>query len=459
MKTLYGISKIDILYAQNKLEKQKEFLKSNSFLSSSGEFRTLLDISMSANLSKNYYSEVTNRVNTISNISRDNGYIPIFLTVTLNGCFRDALKGDFSRFKSKDLRYIPYYYKENNTINKPFLTIKDLVHILNYQFNLFNSRFSSKFKCVDRYYIRVFEPHKKDGVPHIHCLFYAPKHTIDYLFQIYKDIFNAPQNLKQNSLTSEQIKNGEINGFQWSLHNPTGYVMKYITKTFLNLEKDEELDYLSSWYLKYKVRRILTSRTPIPLWVYRKINFIRGLRDFSTLSYLKLDEEDCVIEWSFEKDYIFISIPQTFEELIYEKGHLLYYKFGKLKAEYINQSKNYQRQRPKPTKPSKKDKIYHKAINRNMAMSQKELQHYHRYDNVKDKNYYTMSDFELMQEYFYATNPQSDFNNPLKLAILENEMLDRGLDNFTKNQEIHNLNNSDELYYDFIDQEKMFLDF
>ena len=78
---------------------------------------------------------------------------------------------------------------------------------------------------------------------------------------------------------------------------------------------------------------------------------------------------------------------------------------------------------------------------------------------LRIKIYYTMTDFEITQEYFYATNPQSDFNNPLKLAILENEMLYRGLDNFTKNQEIHNLNNFDELYYDFIDQEKMFLDF
>ncbi|GKH60680.1 hypothetical protein CE91St25_10160 [Campylobacter ureolyticus] len=43
-------------------------------------------------------------------------------------------------------------------------------------------------------------------------------------------------------------------------------------------------------------------------------------------------------------------------------------------------------QRLKPTKPGKQDKIYHKAVNRNMAMSKKELQHYHRYDNVKDKN-------------------------------------------------------------------------
>lgn len=70
-----------------------------------------------------------------------------------------------------------------------------------------------------------------------------------------------------------------------------------------------------------------------------------------------------------------------------------------------------------------------------------------------------MSDLELINTYLTSKNPTNNFNNPLKFAILENEMLDRGLDNFTGSHIKHNLNNSDELFLKFIDEEKMFLDF
>ncbi|EJI3902140.1 hypothetical protein ND216_001746, partial [Campylobacter jejuni] len=183
---------------------------------------------------------------------------------------------------------------------------------------------------INKYYIRCFEPHKKDGVPHIHALLYIPRYAFDYIFKTYKDIFNAPQNLKQgNKLTQEQVLNGEINGFQWSLNNPTGYIMKYIYKTFINFNKRQDLDFLSAWYVKYKVRRFLSSKMPVPLWIYKKVNFFK--KDLYHLCKL-IDNPDYLIEWSFEKDYfIFFSDD---EEIEYNQGYLTYKYKGRLLYEY-----------------------------------------------------------------------------------------------------------------------------
>ena len=335
---MYGISEFDLLQCQDKLEKQKEYLLSQGYVNSLGECKTLLDCSMAANFSGNYYAEISNRVNTMASFSIDLQQKPVFLTITLNGCFRGALHGDYSKFKAKDMKFLPTQIKHKIKQGLS-LTIKDLVIILNHQWNLFIMRYNRKFKGVERSYIRCFEPHKKDGVPHIHALFYVPGYTIDYMLKIYKDLFNAPQNLKTNAITPEQARNGEINGFQTSINNPSGYVMKYIQKTFINLKETEELDDLSAWYVKHKVRRFLSSRTKVPLWVYRKINFISDMQDFYHLNDHKNDD-DAILEWNYLDQYIYIKFPKLREELIYLDGSLEYYRYGKLLHTYSSQAES-----------------------------------------------------------------------------------------------------------------------
>ena len=58
------------------------------------------------------------------------------------------------------------------------------------------------------------------------------------------------------------------------------------------------------------------------------------MRDLGNLNILK-DFDNTLIEWDYKSQSIFMSIPYTSEELIYEDGHLLYYVCGRLVHEYV----------------------------------------------------------------------------------------------------------------------------
>ena len=427
---MYGISKLDLIIAQDKLDAQRNYLLSQGFVNALGECRNFLDISMSANFSLKYYAEVANRVNTIASFSIDYEQSPVFLTITLNGCFRNALRGDYSKFTALDRKYLPDYLK-SKVREGIKMSIRDLVAILNHQWRLYFRRFNAKFRGIDYSYIRCFEPHKKDGVPHIHALFYVPAHVIPYMLKIYKDLFNAPQNLRTNAITPEQAKNGEINGFQTSIYNPSGYVMKYIQKTFINLNETQNLDELSAWYVKYKVRRFISSRSKVPLWVYRKINFISSFQDFYHLCDIKNDE-DSVIEWDYLSNYIYINMPRRKESLIYDNGKLEHYICGRLMNSYDLQkpkfeSSSYRVDGKCPTSDDINDQVERKRFNEWL-------------DFVfykKNKPASRMKDYELVA-YYQSLDKQNC--NIQHLAYIENLMIDRNLELFVKTDVKHDLN-------------------
>ena len=436
---MFGVSELDRIKCQEKLEKQRAYMRGFSFVNNLGEIKTLLDCSMSANLSRKYYAEVANRVNTFGSFAIDYAQRPVFLTITLNGCFRGALTGDYFKFKDKDMKFLPteVKYKAKNGVA---LTIGDLCAALNHQWRVFFRRFTAKFK-VDYSYIRCFEPHKKDGVPHIHALLFVPGYTIDFLRRIYKDIFYAPQNLRVDAISREQIANGEINGFQTSINNPAGYVMKYIQKTFINLEKTRELDDLSAWYVKHKVRRFLSSRNNVPLWVYRKINFIATMQDFYHLNNFKNDDNN-VLEWDKQSDYIYINIPERKEVIIYDNGKLEHYVCDRLINSYDRKKppKNITFQTIKPDLDAWVDAWYVREgekIKREAMKNRKEFK----------KPPLWMKNYEL---YNYYSRLDKANCNIQHLAYVENIMLDRGLNSFTKRNTKHDLNNPD--LEDFIER-------
>lgn len=441
---MFGISHFDIVCANEKIKAQREYMLNVSFVNQLGKVRSLLDCSMSANLSKKYYAEVSNRMNTLSSFSLLYDQRPVFLTITLNGCFRDALKGDYSRFKSVDFKYIPQIIKMRMK-NGEALEIRDLVQILNHQWNLLIMRFCKRFKDVERSYVRCFEPHKKDGVPHIHALFYMPAHTISYLFDAYKDLFYAPQNLRTDAITPQQARNGEINGFQWSIDNPTGYVMKYIQKTFVNLYETQELDELATWYIKHKVRRFITSRTKVPLWVYRRINFIASMRDFYHLCNFKNNGEN-IIEWDFKDKFIHIFLPDRDERIILENDTLTHTINDKVVNVYVKE---------KPPKIQKSE--YNltskcpESIDLTISRVLREIEVFRREvakarGDIKKPPLW-MSNYEL---YTYYSQLDKAKCNIQHLAYVENIMLDRGLNSFTRKNEKHDLNAPD--LEDFIER-------
>ena len=129
----YGVSDDDLKEAKNKLVLQSKWLESQEYISDvTGELRTFLDFTMSANHSKKYYAEVWNRTNTISDFMLNHNHRIAFLTITLNGCFRRALNGDYSRFKSQDEKKLrPEFFEKK--LNCEPCSVKDLVDLLNYQ--------------------------------------------------------------------------------------------------------------------------------------------------------------------------------------------------------------------------------------------------------------------------------------------------------------------------------------
>ena len=96
-----------------KHEVQRDYLDNHNFTTATGQVKSLLDVSFSANHSKRYYSEIINKINTINDIiaMEETQYQSIFITVTLDGYFRDFLKGNFSRLPTCNLNLPLYFFK------------------------------------------------------------------------------------------------------------------------------------------------------------------------------------------------------------------------------------------------------------------------------------------------------------------------------------------------------------
>lgn len=342
---MYGLKEKDLKQIQKKHEVQRDYLDNHNFVTQSGQVKSLLDVSFSANHSKRYYSEIINKINTINDIiaTEEIEYQSIFITVTLDGFFRDFLKGNFDRFLKKS-----YSDKELNEIipnndrfgnlrdkikNKEKFTIKDLYNILNFQLYRFQS--SGQYRKIKKdgykaHYIRVCEPHKKDGVPHLHLMLYVPKQYLESLKKTYITYFPAPQNVKPLNKSND----GQLNGFQWEIKSAPAYILKYIFKSFLDVENENELDYLQAWYIKHRILRVVTSHSLVPAWVYRKIAPLE--KDWHYITDIR---NNFISEWSKEDDYIRLEDEYN-RTLEYNKGiYKLYYKdrvikeFGTLKED------------------------------------------------------------------------------------------------------------------------------
>ena len=318
MSINYGLTLEDLNYTKDKVSKQRDFMKENGFTTSTGQFKTLLDISFSANHSERYYSQILNKVHTLDsyNLAIDN--VPVFMTATLDAPFHEMTEGKFDKFfnkynvhkeivkkKSGDtyLEYEEYviYSKQTGEVikhlvpnndrygyilqrimDRKFLSIKDLYKILSFQMHGFQKSYI--FKKIKKNgdevsYLRVTEP-MKSGVPHFHMLLYTDIKYMKPLYDSFHKYFSAPRNCaaltyKENKrICTKPLEDGtkETQGFQWDINSATGYVLKYVLKSFRNVKDDEDIDYLQAWYINHRIPRIITSHTLVPQWVFNKIS-------------------------------------------------------------------------------------------------------------------------------------------------------------------------------------------
>jgi len=276
----YGLTSSDLEAARKKIAKQKNYLESFKFLNASGDEKSLLDYSFSPNLSKRYFPMILNKVRTFTDQASEQDLTPVFLTATLDGFFRDFMRGDYSRWtektRQKYIKHIPNndrngHYLDYIDERKHKLTPRDLYKILSHQIHRFNRSKTLqdiRQKHGENYMsIRVTEPHK-DGVPHIHILMYLPERFIPKLYLEFHKFFPAPQNAKKINWREDGRKAIEVfpghyetKGFQTEIRSPVGYILKYILKSFTNIINGDELDYLQAWYVHYKISRIITTHS------------------------------------------------------------------------------------------------------------------------------------------------------------------------------------------------------
>ena len=97
----YGLTKYDLLMARDKIKQQQIFLEQNEFVTANGEVKKLIDVSFGANHSYRYYAQLANKINTMEMLAFNQQLESCFLTMTLDGFYRDLLKADYSRLNEK----------------------------------------------------------------------------------------------------------------------------------------------------------------------------------------------------------------------------------------------------------------------------------------------------------------------------------------------------------------------
>lgn len=373
-KIKYGLTSTDLLSAQTKIKKQKDWLQSQFFISqTTGEIKSLFDVSMSANHSTRYYAQLLNKVKTMDTYASTFGLSPVFLTATLDAPFHEMLFGKFDKFYSKykivDGKIydratgkrvrglVPnddrFGYILDDIISRKKLSIRDLYKILSFQMHRFSMSRAVKQipKNGDEYvYIRVTEP-MKSGVPHYHMLMYVKPQYFRPLYDAFHRHFSAPRNkaplsMKENGrICTKPLDDGtkETQGFQWDIHSATGYVLKYALKSFVNVNEGKQVDYLQAWYIHHKIPRIITSHTLIPQWVYRKISFL--IPNWFRLSeirrnYRLLQKDGYYFESDSEQDFFQIS-GYNERTIRYDSGLLQIFHNGKLLKEFGEKKEKY----------------------------------------------------------------------------------------------------------------------
>jgi len=360
MKT-YGLTHKDLEDAKFKIKKQKAYLESFEFFKKdTGEIKTLLDYSYSANLSKRYYARILNRVHTFVSLGISNELTPVFLTVTLDGFFRDMMRGDYTRFFTPDIFYkyqkhIPNNFRNGHyldyiiegsysdidtkkTFGKP-LTPKDLYKILSHQMHRFTR--SKTLQDIRQKYdqdymmLRVTEPHK-DGVPHFHILLYIPGVFMEDVYKEFHKFFPAPRNakkvnIKDNGRIAQPIVTNsqffETQGFQTEIRSAPAYILKYILKSFRNLIEERELDYLQAWYIHNKIPRIIMTHSLLSQEAFHHFSLIEN--DWFYLTNIKKN----FLSYSDSLFQTFV-LQNERRRYLYKNGLYQYYVDGKLLKEF-----------------------------------------------------------------------------------------------------------------------------
>jgi len=445
---MFGLDENDLNTIQNKIDNQKKYLLSNYFTTSSGQVKNLLDVSFSANHSVRYYAQLSNKIDTMTCTAISQCLEPCFLTMTLDGYFRDLHQGDYKRFdmlSGEDmeiaLKSVPKSDVLGNVRKKiedrEALSIKDLYNILNHQTKQFLQSYAFKKLRKDKkkyMYIRTVEPHK-DGVPHFHMMLYIPAGHIEQFKKDFIKSYPAPRNKKPKA-------------FQTDIVNGTNYIMKYILKSFMDVKSQKKIDYIQAWYVKYRIMRCVTSRALVPQWVYQKAYAFE--RDWYHLTE-QLNDPLCDVEWSREDNYFNFKCAYSGRELVYQYGlyqviynDIVIKEMGEVR-EKKDKVKVYEKTPTTWTKnPPSPSPIYERTTTNYSGQYDKLIGYYYQGKNIMLKDSISPQYKSNEDLLYYFSTLDIDSCNLQHYMYIRNSLIDRGLINeFTEQK--YNLQIHDEI--------------
>lgn len=316
----FGLTYDDLQSVKDKIKRQRDYLEKETFITDTGAVMSLLDVSYSANHSERYFARLLNKVNTFVSFNIDKDRVPIFMTITLDGYFRDFLRGNYNRIEKVNFQSIPnndrHGYIQDKIIARERLTVSDLYQVVNFQFHRFLMSYRMKQLKKEYSYARVAEPHKKDGVPHFHVLLYLPQDAITKVKKEFEKFFPAPQNHKK-------LNEKDTYGFQTEIRSASGYILKYILKAFRNVIDDKEPDYLDAWYVHNRIPRLIMTHTLVSQDLYHKIAILDD--DWYYLSQLSIFRDT---------SRQFAILEDNERKIIVEYKHVMIYNQNRLVREY-----------------------------------------------------------------------------------------------------------------------------
>lgn len=327
---MYGINALQRQYIDDKIEKNKEFLKNLTFFNEDYKLVSMFESDLNANLSpERYFAEVNNRVHTLFAFAKELDLVPAFLTITAPSEYHYSSKSYNGSTPRETALFISSLWNK-------FKSLKVFKHI----------RDNSGHNMI---YIRVYEPHKS-GVPHLHAMIFLPKSYMKEVKSKFFSYFRDNHNIKQLKFITRFDNSLQYDGELGAI----AYILKYMNKTFKNA-KDGLMSSEAYYFAFHGIRRFITSQTLIPLWIYRKIKHDDNHRNLYDLTK---DYKNGLIYHAFDKEYIIkkevskdiqivddevLHVDHVLEEkILYQKNHFIAAQFNSFKKSYASAPKRFQ---------------------------------------------------------------------------------------------------------------------
>ena len=336
LNNLYQLTKKDKIEVDKNLKKQKSFLLHHVLsFNHTDETKTLLDLSYGANIRPDiYFAEMNNRVNSLVKYAKSiNFNQPVFITLTP--------KSEHKPLKSISIGKNRYKMVDNPNFNGNPEHIREARDYLSKSWSNFTTHNvfrDIRKKYGDKYvYMKTYEP-TLDGVPHLHALLFIPP-------EFKERVIKACSNSFKYSRHDIKVD------FDSSAGGVIAYILKYILKSFKSA-KEDKLDNIGYWYAKHKILRFTTSRSLLPLKIYRLIKGNKLCQDYLEMTkkykdgylYTEIQQKDYYDLSSVDdlksKDFYIKSIKLIDVDYHTFEHNQVYFKSDDYEIEFYEKSKH-----------------------------------------------------------------------------------------------------------------------